>query len=125
MSVLDTTYQETLSFIRKTWCDENRNALYDYLTDFNEWIDGEDWREIKERYLADDFSQQSKAIYYCDAKICHQVFNKLLEEKTSQGLIKEFIGYNFGGLNLFERNQKKDITTLKNCYSTNLTILLS
>ena len=46
MSVLDTTYQETLSFIRKTWCDENRNALYDYLTDFNEWIDGEDWRGI-------------------------------------------------------------------------------
>lgn len=62
MSVLDTSYKDTPITTGKIWCDEDRHALFEYFTDFNEWIDGDDGQEIRERYGVDDLSQPNKSI---------------------------------------------------------------
>ena len=47
MSVLDVTYKDGLISPGKIWCDEDRHALFENFTDFNEWIDGEDGKEVR------------------------------------------------------------------------------
>lgn len=47
MSVLDTTYKDAPISTGKIWCDEDRNALFEYFKDFNEWIDGDEGQEIR------------------------------------------------------------------------------
>lgn len=107
MSVLDTTYKDAPISTGKIWCDEDRHTLFEYFTDFNEWIDGEDGQEIREKYGVDNLSQPSKAFYAGDAEAYHQAFKEFQEERINQVLSKEYIEEQFGDTHWFERNQER------------------
>lgn len=107
MSILDTPYKDTSSSDRKIWCDEDHHELFEYFADFNDWIDGEDGQEFREKYGIDDLSQPSKAFYAGDAEAYHQAFKVFQEEKINQVLSKEYIEELFGDNHWFERNQER------------------
>jgi len=107
MSVLDTSYKNASISTGKIWCDEDRHALFEYFTDFNEWLDGNDGQEIREKYGVDDLSQPSKALYAGDAEAYHQAFKEFQEERINQVLSKEYIEAQFGDTHWFERNQDR------------------
>jgi NAD-dependent SIR2 family protein deacetylase len=107
MSILDSTYKHVPTPTRKIWCDEDHHALFEYFTDFNEWIDGDEGQEIRERYGVDDLSQPSKALYAGDAEAYHQAFKEFQEKKINQVLSKEYIEAQFTDTHWFERNQER------------------
>ena len=107
MSVLDTTYKSVSISTGKIWCDEDRHHLFEYFTDFNEWIDGDDGQEIREKFGVDDLSQPSKALYAGDTEAYHQAFKEFQEKKINQVLSKEYIEEQFGDAHWFERNEER------------------
>jgi len=108
MSILDTTYKKNLvKTEKKIWCDEDHHQLYEYFTDFNEWIDGEDGQEIRERYRINNLSQPSKALYASDPEAYNQAFRIFRKEKQNQVLCIEYIKEKFGDAHWFERNQER------------------
>lgn len=107
MSVLDKIYKDASISTGKIWCDEDSHALFEYFTDFNEWIDGDYGQEIRERYGVDDLSQPSKAFYAGDAEAYHQAFKEFQQERINQVLSKEYIEEQFGDTHWFVRNQER------------------
>lgn len=59
MSVLDKIYSDEViaekpAIKNVTWCEKDNHNLYEYFTDFNEWIDGVDSLNIRLRNGIDD-----------------------------------------------------------------------
>ena len=44
----------------KIWCDKDEHQLYEYYTDFNEWLESEDGQLLREEYGIDSLSKPSK-----------------------------------------------------------------
>ncbi len=107
MSVLDNTNKDAPNSTGKIWCDEDRHALFEYFTDFNEWIDGDEGQEIRERYGVGSLSQPSKAFYAGDVEAYHQAFKEFHEERINQVLSKDYLEEHFGDTHWFERYQER------------------
>ncbi len=112
MSVLDNTYKIAGSDAgensnRKIWCDEDHHHLFQFFSDFNDWIDGEDGQEIRERFSLDNLSQPSKAFYAGDREAYHQVFKIFREERKDQILGAEYIQEQFSDEHWFQRNAER------------------
>ena len=77
MSVLDKTYHDKKSSPEgelKIWCDEDNHKLFEYFTDFNEWLDGDEGQLIRVDNNLEGLSQPSKAFYAGDPEAYNQVF---------------------------------------------------
>lgn len=108
MSVLDTAYKENVSKSnKKIWCDDDHHHLFEYFTDFNEWIDGDEGQDIREQYGIANLSQPSKALYASDPEAYHQIFKEFHDQRISQVLGKEYIEEKFGDSHWFERNKER------------------
>ncbi len=47
----------------KTWCDQDEHALYQYYTDLNDWLDGEEGHSLREENGIANLSQPSRVGY--------------------------------------------------------------
>lgn len=111
MSVLDVTYKDTVvdpnsKPDKKTWCDKGRHNLFEFFTDFNEWIDGIEGQDIRVKYGIDDLSQPSKALYASDPEAYNQEFKIFRKAQREQILGAENILNNFGDDHWFKRNEE-------------------
>ncbi|WP_051200228.1 SIR2 family protein [Flavobacterium subsaxonicum] len=112
MSVLDKIYSgENLSLIpklqHKTWCENDKHILYDFFPDFNEWIDGDEGVNVRQRYSIDGLSNPSKAFFASDLEGYYQAFNTFRKEQINAILSEEYIIDKFGDRRWFERNQER------------------
>lgn len=108
MSVLDATHKEAVGKSdKKIWCDDDHHHLFEYFTDFNDWIDGNESQDIRELYGIDNLSQPSKALYASDPEAYHQAFKEFQSQRINQVLSKEYIEEKFGDEHWFERNQER------------------
>jgi len=112
MSVLDNTYKDAVlgtsaSPVKKIWCDEDHHHLFEYFTDFNEWIDGDEGQEVREKYGIDDLSQPSKALYASDPEAYNQEFKIFRKERKDYVLGAEYILETFGDEHWFQRNEER------------------
>lgn len=69
MSLLDNTNKDGVvgansGSNRKIWCDEDRHGLFEFFTDFNDWLDDDEVREIREKYGIDGLTQPNKAFMH-------------------------------------------------------------
>lgn len=111
MSVLDNTYKDTIVGTNgkskgKIWCEEDRHHLFEFFSDFNEWIDGDDGLEIRERYSIDGLAQPSKAFYASDPEAYNQAFKIFRKERKDQVLAEEYIREQFFDEHWFERSEQ-------------------
>lgn len=112
MSVLDITYKDAVvgpngNSAKKIWCDEDRHNLFEYFTDFNEWIDGDEGQEIRDRYRINNLSQPSKAFYASDPEAYNQAFKIFRKERKDQILSEEYIREQFTDDHWFQRNEER------------------
>ena len=112
MSVLDVIYKDAVVdpnsiTVKKTWCEKDRHHLFEYFTDFNDWIDGDEGQEVREKYGIDDLSQPSKAFYASDPEAYNQAFKLFRANRVKQVLSEEYIIDKFGDTHWFERNQER------------------
>jgi NAD-dependent SIR2 family protein deacetylase len=119
MSVLDRIYldnaiTEKPAIKSITWCEKDNHNLYEYFTDFNEWIDGDEGLEIRERNGIDDLSNPSKAFFASDLEAYNQEFKAFRNQRKSEVLGEEYINNTFGDSHWYERNLER-FEQLENC----------
>lgn len=112
MSVLDKIYSDYITTVSPssknvTWCEKDNHNLYDYFTDFNEWIDGDDCLDLRLRHSIDGLSNPSKAFFASDIEAYNQEFKVFRNERKSVVLGEEFIQNSFGDSHWFERNLER------------------
>jgi NAD-dependent SIR2 family protein deacetylase len=123
MSVLDITYKDAVvgdasKPDKKIWCDEDRHNLFEYFTDFNEWIDGEDGLDLRLKYKIDGLNSPSKALFASDNEAYNQAFKDFHSGRISQVLCQEYIVDLCGDGHWFERNCER-FGQLVNCLKEN------
>jgi hypothetical protein len=91
----------------KIWCDEDEHQLFEYYTDFNEWLDSEDAAGVRETYGVDTVSTPSKAFYAGDKEAYDQAFREYRENRRSEVLNKEYIREQFADEHWFKRNVQR------------------
>ena len=105
MSVLDNTYKNvTVTSDKKIWCDEDHHHLFEYFTDFNEWIDGDEGLDIRQRYNIDGLSNPSKAFFSGDLEGYRQAFKIFRNERLKTVLGEDYILTKFGDSRWFDKN---------------------
>ena len=71
MSVLDNSYHGGEKIVhdeQKIWCDEDKHPLFEFFTDFNDWLDSEEALQIRIDNGIDGLTQPSKALYVVTPK---------------------------------------------------------
>lgn len=126
MSVLDKIYSDRAiaaqpAIRNVTWCEKDNHNVYEYFSDFNEWIDGDDGLDIRLRYGIDGLSNPSKAFFASDLEGYHQAFKVFRNERKSQILGEEYILNNFGDSHWYERNVER-FEQLENCLIEGLVV---
>jgi hypothetical protein len=119
MSVLDKIYSDNAIAEKPamksiTWCEKDNHNLYEYFSDFNEWIDGDDGIEIRLRNGIDDLSNPSKAFFASDLEAYNQEFKAFRNQRKSEVLGEEYINNTFGDSHWYERNLER-FEQLENC----------
>lgn len=105
MSVLDTAYKNvTITSDKKIWCDEDHHHLFGYFNDFNEWIDGDEGFDIRQRYSIDGLSNPSKAFFSSDLEGYRQAFKIFRNERLKTVLGEDYILGKFGDSRWFDKN---------------------
>jgi NAD-dependent SIR2 family protein deacetylase len=89
----------------KIWCDEDDHLLYEYYTDFNEWLDGDEGQELREQYGIDGLNQPSKAFYAGDKEAYDEAFRQYRIERRHEVLSQSYLQEQFGDDHWYERNQ--------------------
>lgn len=110
MSILDKTYHNTLKSVGgelKIWCDEDNHKLFEYFSDFNEWIDGDEGQMIRIDHGIEGLSQPSKAFYAGDPEAYKQVFKIFRKEQQGRILSKVHISELFGDEHWFDKNESR------------------
>ena len=112
MSLLDRKYIDidlavTEILPAKTWCDKDRHHLFEFFTDFNEWLDGEDGLETRLVYSIDGLTSPSKALFASDLESYNQAFKLFRANRISQVLSEDSIIELDGDIHWFERNQQR------------------
>lgn len=51
---------------QKIWCDDDEHFLYEYFSDFNEWLDTDGGEFQRIELGTDNLSQPSKALFASD-----------------------------------------------------------
>lgn len=123
MSVLDNSYKDTIAGTNgkpkgKIWCEEDHHHLFEFFADFNEWIDGDDGQEIRERYSIDGLTQPSKAFYASDPEAYNQAFKIFRKQRKEQVLGEEYIREQFLDEHWFERSEQH-FEQLMECFLNN------
>lgn len=88
----------------ETWCDRDKHKLFEYFTDFNEWIDSEDGLGSRVKYNIDGLSQPSKAFYASDREAYDQVFKVYRNERYNEVLNERYLCEQFLDDHWFQRN---------------------
>jgi len=119
MSVLDKKYRDNDLSVANTsklkiWCDEDRHNLFEYFTDFNEWIDGDEGLELRLRYGIEGLTSPCKALFASDVEAYNQAFKVFHENQMSLVLSEDYIKDLCGDNHWFERNQER-FEQLVNC----------
>ncbi|MDT0606096.1 SIR2 family NAD-dependent protein deacylase [Croceitalea rosinachiae] len=110
MSVLENTYTDSDKIVhqeRKIWCDEDKHELFEFFTDFNEWLDSDEAQDIRIENKIEGLAQPSKALYSSDSAAYNQVFKIFREEQKEQILAKTYIGDLFGDEHWYEKNESR------------------
>lgn len=126
MSVLDKNYIDTNldvvnPLIATNWCERDRHHLFEFFTDFNEWIDGHDGLETRLRYKIDGLTSPSKALFASDNEAYNQAFKIFHNNRISQVLSEEHINELCGDKHWFERNQER-FDQLVNCLMEDMVV---
>jgi hypothetical protein len=87
----ESTIEEPTASISETWCDRDKHNLYEYFTDFNEWIDSEEGLELREINNIDGLSQPSKAFFASDLEAYNQAFNEYREVRRNEVLGEKYL----------------------------------
>ncbi|MEJ1382035.1 MAG: SIR2 family protein [Candidatus Sedimenticola sp. (ex Thyasira tokunagai)] len=91
----------------KIWCDEDHHRLYEYYTDFNEWLDGEEGQELRKQYRIDGLNQPSKAFYAGDKEAYEEAFRQYRIERRHEVLNQAYLEEQFGGDHWAQRNHDR------------------
>lgn len=94
MSVLDKIYGDNganASTTRKIWCDNDRHSLFEFFSDFNEWLDGEEGLRFRLRYKIEGLNSPSKALFASHNEMYNQAFKAFRTIRLSQVLCEETI----------------------------------
>lgn len=87
-----------------TWCERDEHKLFEYFVDFNEWLDGEDAVELREKYQLEGLSQPSKAFYAGDKEAYEQAFKGYRKERRHEALNETYLCEQFSDDHWFQRN---------------------
>ncbi|WP_179354374.1 SIR2 family NAD-dependent protein deacylase [Winogradskyella vidalii] len=110
MSILDKTYHDISKSLNgevKIWCDEDNHKLFEYFSDFNEWLDGDEGQLIRIDNNLEGLSQPSKAFYAGDPEAYNQVFKIFRQEQQERILSKTHISDTFGDEHWFDKNESR------------------
>jgi len=89
----------------KNWCDQDEHSLYQYYTDFNDWLDGEEeGHSLREENGIASLSQPSKALYAGDKEAYDQAFQQHRKERRHETLSETYLKEQCGDSHWFERN---------------------
>jgi NAD-dependent SIR2 family protein deacetylase len=88
----------------KIWCDVDEHHLFEHYVAFNEWLDGEDGQELREKYGIDALSQPSKAFYAGDKEAYDQAFLEYRRDRRHEALNESYLKEQFGDGHWFDRN---------------------
>jgi NAD-dependent SIR2 family protein deacetylase len=98
----------------KIWCDKDEHQLYEYYTDFNEWLESEDGQLLREEYGIDSLSKPSKAFYAGDKAAYDQAFREYRKDRRHEALNETYLRELLGDDPWFERNLNR-FEQLVNC----------
>lgn len=126
MNVLDKQYVDnnlggSSSSNVKNWCERDRHHLFEFFTDFNEWLESDDGMELRIKYKIDRLSSPSKAFFASDNEAYMQEFRIFHNTRIHQALCKEHIVELCGDNHWFERNQMR-FEQLVNCLMQDLVV---
>ncbi|MHA4812616.1 hypothetical protein ACX0G9_31270 [Flavitalea flava] len=112
MSVLDKKYNDidldtASASTVKIWCDRDRHHLYEFFSDFNDWLESEDGLDLRLKYKIDGLTNPSKALFASDSEAYNQAFKIFRTNRISQVLSEECITELCGDNHWFERNQER------------------
>ncbi|MBT7336040.1 MAG: hypothetical protein HN856_16800 [Gammaproteobacteria bacterium] len=89
----------------ETWCDRDEHKLFEYFSDFNEWLDSPDEdgaQAIRKDNGIDRLSQPSKAFYAGDKEAYDQAFKAYRLQRRHDVLSKESLNDHW-----YERNEER------------------
>lgn len=88
----------------KIWCDEDDHRLYEFYTDFNDWLNGEEGQELRDQFGIDGLNQPSKAFYAGDREAYDEAFQQYRIERRHEVLNQTYLEDQFGCDHWFQRN---------------------
>lgn len=89
----------------ETWCDRDEHKLFEYFSDFNDWLDStdeEDAQIIRSDNGIDGLSQPSKAFYAGDKEAYDQAFKGYRIQRRHEVLSKDTLNDHW-----YERNEER------------------
>lgn len=97
-----------------TWCQNDKHHSYELYPDFNEWLNGDEAIDVRQKYKVDGFSNPSKGLFAGDIQGYNQAFAEYRGERIKESLGLEYITTQFGDDHWFERNVLR-FEQLANC----------
>ena len=70
----------------KIRCDKDGHKLYEYYSDFNEWLESKDGQLFREEYGINGLSQPGKAFYAGDKAAYDQAFSEYRKDHRHKAL---------------------------------------
>jgi len=89
----------------KIWCDEDEHYRYEHFADFNEWLDGEEGMDARDKRGISELPQPSKALFSGDREAYDEEFQEYRKECRHEALNKDYLVEQFDGDHWFQRNQ--------------------
>ena len=93
-----------MTALAETWCDRDEHKLFEYFTDFNEWLDSDEAVAVREVNKIDGISVPSKAFYAGDKEAYDQAFQEYRETRRKEVLNERYFCDQFNGDHWYERN---------------------
>ena len=90
-SIAERTLDPSMSGKAETWCDRDKHKLYEHFIDFNEWLESEDARELREENNINGISQPSKAFYAGDKEAYKQAFKEYRRDRRHEVLNEAYL----------------------------------
>jgi hypothetical protein len=88
----------------ETWCDRDEHGLFEYYTDFNEWLDSDEGVGLCETNGIVGMSQRSKAFYAGDKEAYDQAFKQYRKVRRHEVLCEPYLCEICADDHWFQRN---------------------
>lgn len=88
----------------ETWCERDEHNLFEYYSDFNEWLESEEGLLLRENNGVEGLSQPSKALYAGDKEAYDQAFREYRRERRHEALNETYFCDQFDSQHWFDRN---------------------